>query len=90
MSDFLRLFGLYPTRLFCPWHFSGKNTGVGSHFLLRGSFPTQGLSPHLLCLLHWQADSLPTEPSDAYAVTTRCNTLFMNMSSYIKTIINSN
>ena len=28
----------------------------------RGSFPTQGLNPHLLCLLHWQADSLPSEP----------------------------
>ena len=24
----------------------------------RGTFPTQGLNPHLLCLLHWQADSL--------------------------------
>ena len=26
------------------------------HFLLQGIFPTQGLN---LCLLHWQADSLP-------------------------------
>ena len=25
----------------------------------RGIFPTQGLNPHLLCLLHRQADSLP-------------------------------
>ena len=32
----------------CP----GKNTGVGSHFLLQGFFPTQGLNPRLLCLLH--------------------------------------
>ena len=39
--------------------FPGKNTGVGCHFLLQGIFPTQGLNPHLLCLLHWQADSLP-------------------------------
>ena len=23
-----------PTRLLCPWDFSGKNTGVGCHFLL--------------------------------------------------------
>ena len=30
-----------------------KNTGVGSHFLLQGIFSTQGLNPHLLCLLHW-------------------------------------
>ena len=24
-----------PPRLFCPWNFSGKNTGVGWHFLLQ-------------------------------------------------------
>ena len=28
------------------------------HFL-KGIFPTRGLNPHLLHLLHWQADSLP-------------------------------
>ena len=28
----------------------------------RGIFPTQGLNPHPLCLLHWQADSLPPAP----------------------------
>ena len=26
-----------PTRLLCPWDFSGKNTGVGCYFLLQGS-----------------------------------------------------
>ena len=26
--------GLYPSRLLCPWGFSGKNTGVGCHVLL--------------------------------------------------------
>ena len=31
---------------------SGKNTGVGCHFLLQGTFPTQGLNLSLLCLLH--------------------------------------
>ena len=41
--------------------FSGKNTGAGCHFLLQGIFPTQGLNPHLLHLLHWQADSLPLD-----------------------------
>ena len=45
-------------RLLCPWNFTGKNTGVGCSFLLQGIFPTQGLNPILLCLLHWQADSL--------------------------------
>ena len=27
-----------------------------------GIFPTQGSNPTLLCLLHWQADSLPSAP----------------------------
>ena len=31
-----------PTRFISPWNFSGKNTGVGSRFLLQGAFPTQG------------------------------------------------
>ena len=31
----LWLQGLQPTRLFCEWNFSGKNTGVGCHFLLQ-------------------------------------------------------
>ena len=39
--------------------FPGKNTGVGCHFLLQGVFPTQGSNPHLLCLLHGEANSLP-------------------------------
>ena len=43
-----------------PWNFPNKNTGMGCHFLLQGIFPTQGLNPHLFCLLHWQADSLAT------------------------------
>ena len=36
--------------------FPGKNTGVGCHFLLQGIFPIPGSN---LCLLHWQANSLP-------------------------------
>ena len=46
-------------RLLCPWDFPGKNTRVGCHFHLQGIFPTHVLNPHLLCLLHWQVDSLP-------------------------------
>ena len=46
-------------RLLCLWDFPGKNTGVGCHFLLQGIFPARALNPCLLCLLHWQADSLP-------------------------------
>ena len=40
---------LKPTRLLCPWDFSGENTGVGCHFLLQGSFWPRD----------WQVDSLP-------------------------------
>ena len=54
----LQLYGLKPIRLLCLWDFPSKNTGVGCHFLLQGIFPAQGLSPHLLHLLHWQAGSL--------------------------------
>ena len=32
---------------------------MGFHFLLQGIFQTQGSNPHLLCLMHWQVDSLP-------------------------------
>ena len=45
-------------RLLCLWDFPGKNTGVGCYFPLQGIFLTQGWNPHLLCLWHWQADSL--------------------------------
>ena len=37
-----------PARLLCPWDSSGKNVGVGCHFLLQGIFLTQGLNPGLL------------------------------------------
>ena len=40
--------GLQPTRSLCPWNSLGKDTGVGSHALLQGIFPTQGLNPGLL------------------------------------------
>ena len=48
MSHSLRPCGLQPTRLLCPWDFPGKNTGMGSHFLLQGIFQTQGLNSSLL------------------------------------------
>ena len=61
-SDSLRLYGLQPRRLLCPWDFPSKNTGVGCHFHLQGIFPTQGLNPCLLHLMHWQVGSLPLVP----------------------------
>ena len=37
------------------------NTGVGCHFFFQGIFPTQGSN---LGLLHFWADSLPSEPTE--------------------------
>ena len=45
-------------QLLCPWDSPGKNTGVSCHFLFQGIFLTQGRNLGLLCLLHWQEDSL--------------------------------
>ena len=39
---------IYPTRLLCPWNSPGMNTGLSSHSLLQGIFPTQGLNPGVL------------------------------------------
>ena len=39
----------------------GKKTGIGCHAFLQGLFPTQGSDLDLLCLLNWQADSLPLQ-----------------------------
>ena len=46
VSDCLRLHGLQPTKLLCPWNFPGKNPGMGYH--VQGIFLTQGSN---LCLL---------------------------------------
>ena len=43
----------------CLWDFPAKNPGVGCHFLLQGIFPTTESN---LGLLHWQEESLPSEP----------------------------
>ena len=60
VPDSLWPHGLQPARLLCPWDSPGKNnTGVGWHALLQGIFLTQGLNLGLLCLQHWQVDSLP-------------------------------
>ena len=62
LSDCLQPHGIQPTRLLCPWNSPGENTWVGCHFLLQSIFPTKGLNPHLLSLLHWQAWSLLLGP----------------------------
>ena len=42
VSDSLRPYGLYS-----PWNSPSQDTGVDSHSLLSGIFPTQGLNPGL-------------------------------------------
>ena len=75
VSDSLRPHGLQPARLLCPWDSPGKITGVGCHLLLQGIFPTQGLNPHLLHFLHWQADSLPLAPLQTPLVSNHVSVL---------------
>ena len=58
VSNSLSPHGLQHARLLCPQDSPGKNTAVGCHFLLHGIFPIQGSNPHVMYLLHWQADSL--------------------------------
>ena len=58
MSSSLQPHGLQPAWLLCPLDSPG-NTGTGCHFLLQVIFLTQGSNLHLLCLLNWQAGSLP-------------------------------
>ena len=58
-----RLQSMGPQRVGHDWvtSLSGKNTGVGYHFLLQGIFPTQGSNPRLL---HWQTILFTTEPPE--------------------------
>ena len=61
MSNSFQPYGLQPARPLCPWDFPGRNAGVSCHAFLHGIFLTQGSNSRLLHLLHWQADSLPSE-----------------------------
>ena len=62
MSDSLQPFGLYPTKLLCPWHFSGKNTGMGCHFPPPGDCTNPGIKPMSPVSPELQKDSLPAMP----------------------------
>ena len=63
VSNSLWPYGPQPAGFLYPWDSPSKNTGVDCQFLLQGIFPTQEWKLHLLCLLHWQAGSLPQVPS---------------------------
>ena len=58
VSGSVRSYRPQPISLLCPWDSPGKSTEVGSHSLLEGIFPTQGLNSGLL---NCKADSLPSE-----------------------------
>ena len=62
MSDSLWPCGLLSPRLLCLWDSTGKNKGMGCHFLLQGTFPTKGSNLRLFCPLHWQVVSSPLAP----------------------------
>ena len=55
-----------PPDCLCLRDFPGKNTGNPLEWVAmpssKGIFLTQGSNPHFLCLLHWQAGSLPPTP----------------------------
>ena len=64
MSALLQPHRLQPTRLFCPWDFLGKITGMGYHFFLQGIFqprdrthvsPSPALQAHSLLLGNFEA-----------------------------------
>ena len=55
--------GLQSARLLCPWDFSGKNTGMGCHFLLQGIFSIFLNEKHCI---HLTAVSLTEMYGDTY------------------------
>ena len=71
----------------------GKKTGVGSHFLLQGFFPTQRSNPSFLHLLHWRVDSLllcHLGSLHSWILRSICchnTTLTNNISTYISFIV---
>ena len=54
-------YGLCPSKLLCPWD-SPVRILESVAMPSSGDLPTQGSNPHFLCLLHWQAGSLPLVP----------------------------
>ena len=65
VSDSVRPHVLQPASLLCPWDSPGKNTGVSSHSLFQGIFPTRGSDLDLLhfrqILYHLSHQGSPTE-----------------------------
>ena len=77
VSTSLRSYGLWPSRLLCPWDSPGKNNGVGCHILLQGIFLNQGSNPCLLHLMLWQVGSLPSILMPSYCTLCISPTLYI-------------
>ena len=60
MTWCMRLHGLYPTRLLCPWRFSSQEYWSGLPCPSPGDLPDSGIEPESPAL---QMDSLPVELS---------------------------
>ena len=67
--------------------FPGKNTGLVRPCLLPGVFPTQGSNLCLLCLLHWQANSLPLSPLRWYVNSSNSRHVFWQNLHSLDTVI---
>ena len=68
VSDSLWPHRLQSTRHLCPWDFPGKNTGVGCHFLPKGSSQPRDLTwvSCVSCfgrkiLYHWATEEIPVD-----------------------------
>ena len=84
VSDSLQTHRLQPASFLCPWNPPSKNTEVGSHSLLQGIFPTQGLNlglPHcrqiLYCLSH--QGSSPKKVLIFQLFPTLCNPMYCSL-----------
>ena len=98
-SDSLRRYGLWPSRLLCPWDSPGKNPGVDNHSLLQGIFPTQESNLRLLhCrwilyrLSHQGSPKLPQISSKMYPTHEHVNihpTAKVRYKDYVQLILPS-
>ena len=71
--------GLYVAHQ-APWNSPGKNTGVGSHSLLPGNLPHQGIKP--ASPVSPTQDSLPSEPPESTIHTAVLSKLHTYDNSY--------
>ena len=90
MSDSSQPHGLQPTRLFHPWDFLGKSTGVGCRFFLQRIFLTQGSNlglPHCRRMLYRLSHqgSLGTQAYKKYnSFPSNCwNSLWLSWFAYL-------